>query len=381
MKKKMLCNIIAFLFIIVGLLVIEGVFLAIDFDFSRLNTETYQIGTYRHDADDGLNEIEINTTFFDVKILPMSEGEEAIVYYPYSENIRHEINWIDGKLSIVVVDGRAWYEKWSFVNVETNSTVIEVHLPHRHYEKLKILAGSGDVNVTGEYNGKDVLSFGNVSVETGSGDIAFSATMMKQDTPYNAGFSSGSGDVYLRGIQCVPVSVTTDSGSITLRDCVSTSSFRLRSSSGDIRVDNVASAESEFIHILGDTGDVKLSHVMIGALKVTTDTGDVELLDVLLEGELRIEIDTGDVEIERSDAGSLWIETDTGDVELELLTGKTYFVETDTGDVRHPPQDQGGGQCHVETDTGDVEITLFSDRHHDDQNKKGSILRYSLFAV
>ena len=366
MKKKALCNIIALLFIVVGLLVVAGVFFAIDFDFSRLNTETYQIGTYRHDAGEELSEIEINTTFFDVKILPMSEGEEAVVYYPYSENIRHEINWIDGKLSIVVVDGRAWYEKWGLVNVETNSTVIEVHLPHRHYEKLKILAGSGDVNVAGEYNGKDVLSFGNVSVETGSGDIAFSATMAKQDAPYNAGFSSGSGDVYLRGIQSVPVSVSTDTGSITLRDCVSTASFSLCSSSGEIKVDNVASAEGEFILILGDTGDVKLSHVMIGALKVTSDTGDVELLEVLVEGELRIETDTGDVEIERSDAGSFWIETDTGDVELELLTGKTYFVESDTGRVKHPPQDHGGGQCRVETDTGDVEITLFSDRHHDD---------------
>ncbi len=379
MSKKKLWGLAAVTAILAGLLLIASVFFTIDFDFSRLNTETYQIGMYVHNADEELNKIEINTSFFDVKILPMAEEEGVIVYYPYSENIRHEIHWIDGKLSINVVDGRAWYEKLGVVNVTTESTVIEVHLPHRHYETLKILVGSGDVSVTSELNGNDVLSFGNVSVETGSGDIAFSAKMMRQDTPYNAGFFSGSGDVYLSGIQCVPVSVATDSGAITIRDCVSTSSFRLSSSSGDIKIDNVVSAEGEFILVNNDSGDVKLSHVIIDAIKVTTDTGDVELFDVLVEGssieansavlgggDLRIETDTGDVEIKRSDATSLFLTTDTGDVEVELLSGKTYFVKTDTGEVKHPAHDNNGGQCHVTTDTGDVEITVFSGEHRDD---------------
>lgn len=371
MKIKTVCNAIGIAAILVGLLLVAGVFFAIDFDFSRLNSETYQRGMFVHNAQEELNEIEINTSFFDVKILPMVEEEEMIVYYPYSENIRHEIHWADGKLSIDLVDGRAWYEKWSIADAVPENTVIEVHLPHRHYEKLKILSGGGDVSVTSEQNREDVLSFGNVSVETGSGNITFTAKLMRQDTPYNAGFSSGSGDVYLSGVQCVPVNVKTESGDITLRDCVSSSSFRLRTSSGEVDINNVTSAEGEILLVSSDTGDVKLFQVIIDAVQITVDTGDVELSEVIVQGDgripnsntleggdLRIEVDTGEIDIARSDAKSLWIETDTGDVEIELLTGKVYTVKADTGDVKHPEHDPSGGTCHVSTDTGDVRITV-----------------------
>ena len=368
MKKKWI-GVLAFSSIIVGLALIAGVFFAIDFNFARLNTESYQTGTYLHDTADELNEIEISSSFFDVKILPMSAECEGIVRYPYNENIRHEIEWTDGKLTIRLVDGRKWYEKWSVVNVDTQNT-IEVYLPHGHYEKLKVLSGSGDVCVMGTIADEDVLSFGNVSVETGSGDIDFRAKLMRQDTFYNADFTSGSGDVYLNGIQCVPVSVSTRSGSITLKNCISTGIFTLYTSSGDVWLEDVVSTYEAFIFVNTDTGDVKLSRVMIGAVKVITDTGDVEFAEVVVQGyglrpngfslmggDLRIETGTGEIELERSDAQSLFLTTDTGDVELELLTGKYYFVTSDTGDVEHPDHEQHG-QCHVTTDTGDVMITV-----------------------
>ena len=213
-----------------------------------------------------------------------------------------------------------------------------------------------------------------MSVETGSGDIDFRARIARQGTPHYSGFSSGSGDVYLSGIQSgVPVSVATKSGAITLKDCVSTESFTLSSKSGHMKVDNVVSTYDKFIIANNDSGDVDMLHVMIGAMKVTVDTGDVELSDVVIQGaglrpnghslmggDLRIETDTGDVELKRSDAQSLFVTTDTGDVEIELLTGKYYSVKSDTGDVKHPEHDQHHGQCHVTTDTGDVEITVIS---------------------
>lgn len=373
MKMRTVFNAIGIAAILVGALLIAGVFFSIEFDFSKLNSETYKIGTFVHDAEDELNEIEINTTFFDVKIFPMDDEEKATIYFPHSENIRHEITWVDGKLSIKVVDGRKWYEKWSLAEVDTENTTIEVRLPHKDYEKLSVLVGSGDVSVTSKQNNEDVLSFSNVSVETGSGDIDFRAKVVSGEIPSHAGLSSGSGDVYLSGIQSgVPVSVATKSGVITLKDCVSTESFTLSSKSGHIKVVNVVSTYDKFIIANNDSGDVDMLHVMIGAMKVTVDTGDVELSDVVIQGaglrpnstlsggELRIETDTGDVELKRSDAQSLFVTTDTGDVEIELLTGKYYSVKSDTGDVKHPEHDQHHGQCHVTTDTGDVEITVIS---------------------
>lgn len=362
MKKKRLFGAIAILAIIVGLLLIAGVFFLIEFDFSKLNSETYKTGTLLYDKKaEELNEIEINTSFFDVKILPKAEGEKPIVYYPHSENICPSFRWEDGKLSVSVVDGRRWYEKLFQFNVASEIIPIEIHLPHKHYQTLNILTGSGDVSVVSALEGEDVLSFGVVNVETGSGDIDFGAKLVRQDEPSHAGFESGSGDIYLHGMSGVPISVLTSSGDIKVSDYASAGDLthiKLMADTGKICVSDVSMVDGDLLLVKLDTGDLELSDVSVGTMKLETNTGEVEMTRVLVTGELHVTTDTGDVDIERSDAKDLYVQTDTGDVEIELLSGKMFSVQADTGDVQHPASDRNGGICEVKTDTGDVEITV-----------------------
>lgn len=353
MRMKTVFNAIGIIAILLGLLLIAGVFFAIDFDFSGLNSAQYRRLVHLF-GEEEFTQVEINTSFFDVKVYPLKEGEKPSVLLPQSENIKHNVTNENGRLSIAVVDDRAWYEKWSFGDVSGQNTVIEVYLPHAAYEELKILVSSGDVSVTGKEGEADLLSFNTVSVKTSSGGIAFHASVTG-----NLSLESSSGDVTVSGAQGATLGAETSSGDVAVRDCTLVGAW-ITTSSGEVALSdlNVTGAKGMELFVNVNSGDIEMRHIKANGVRVKVDTADVALSDVLVAGELRVEADTGEIEIARSDAGSLWIETDTGDVEIELLTGKIYSVEVDTGDVKYPEHDKNGGACHVKTDTGDVEITV-----------------------
>ncbi len=355
MSKKKLWGIVAIAAILAGLALIAGVFFMIGFDFSKLNTETYVRAEYALEGT--FEEIEIDTSFFNVKVVPVDAEEAPVVYLPYSGNITHNVSAKEGKLSIFIVDARAWYEKLFFGGADNENTTIELRLPHAQYEKLTLRTRSGDVLVDGKNDEGDALLFGTVRVETGSGDVEFRAGTYGESA--GVAIFTNTGDVVISGAQGAALSAGTHTGDITVTGCMSIRSLSLSVDTGDILLADVSVTDG-LLHIEGDSGEVELRGVRAEDLKVETDTGDVEMISVLLTGELRVETDTGDVEIRRSDAGELHIESDTGDVEMELLTGKMFTVETDTGDKRYPASDRDGGVCFVKTETGDVEIVVLA---------------------
>lgn len=349
MSKKKLWGIVALAAILAGILTVATVFFTIGFDFSKLSTETYARHTYA--LGEPFDEIEINSTFFDVQIFPLAEGEEPRVYLPFSGNLSHQVAVQDGKLSISLLDGRAWYEKWGLFNISNENTVIEMHLPHAHYEKLKVKLNSGDILVSKTKGQDNEIVFGAVTLETSTGDINFFADTKAGSS---VGLFASTGDITVTGTRGATLSAQVSTGYITLRECA-LNGISAKTSTSGIRMYGV---EAGSMKLEVSSGDIELQRVNADSMVLKADTGDVELEEVLVEGELRAETVTGEIELVRSDAGSLWIETDTGDVEIELLSGKIYHVETDTGDKRYPDHDRNGGRCRVKTDTGDVEITV-----------------------
>lgn len=354
-RMKKLWIIIAITAMIAGLLLIAGTFFAMEFDFNKLSTQTYVRAEYALEGD--FAEIGIDTSFFDVKIIPVDEGEAPVAYLPYSGKVTHSVTLKEGKLRVVMVDGRAWYEKLFFDGMTNENTTIELRVPHAQYEKLTVNGNSGDVLVDGKNDNGDAFLFHTVRVETDSGDIEFRAGMWGDAA--GAAFFTDTGDIVVSGVQGVPLTVATSTGDITVLGCASATALSLKSNTGDITLADVSVTDGALC-IEGENGEVELRNVSAAELKLETDTGDVEMNTVLVTGELHVETDTGDVEIRRSDAGSLYVETDTGDVEMELLTGKMFTVETDTGDKRYPASDRDGGVCFVKTDTGDVEIVVLA---------------------
>ena len=124
---------------------------------------------------------------------------------------------------------------------------------------------------------------------------------------------------------------------------------------GDIRLSN---ANAEKVDISVTTGNVELNEVNVkGDLSVKTTTGDVCFKDTVSSGLLSVNGTTGDIRFDNSDAEEISVSTTTGDITGTLRTEKDFSTDTNTGDVNVPDSD-AGGECRLKTVTGDIEIKV-----------------------
>lgn len=102
-----------------------------------------------------------------------------------------------------------------------------------------------------------------------------------------------------------------------------------------------------------NTGELNAENVTAETFTCSSDTGEVELEWVNATDSLQIRTTTGDVGIENCDAGRVDIETDTGDVSGHFLTPKWFSAKSDSGNVKVPNTPEGG-ECRIESNTGDI---------------------------
>ena len=181
-------------------------------------------------------------------------------------------------------------------------------------------------------------------------------------------------DIYLPQMTGTELSITTDTGDVTLPSWLSFTAVKVVTDTGDVAMQGVV-APKELL-IMTNTGDVALQACEAIMLNVTTDTGDVTLADChsdtlgahtgtgdvqlrrSVAGHVGITTDTGDVELQAVGAEDMEIETTTGDVQGTLRSPKVFDIETSTGDVRVPPNGTDCGTCKITTDTGDIDIQI-----------------------
>jgi DUF4097 and DUF4098 domain-containing protein YvlB len=160
--------------------------------------------------------------------------------------------------------------------------------------------------------------------------------------------------VYLPDLEYGAISVTTDTGDVSLKDIISIGDIKIEADTGDVEVEN---CNAENVCVEMDTGKVELREISCQNLNVEVDTGNISMIDVVAIGKFEIESDTGDVRFDRCDANEVFITTDTGDVNGSFLSDKIIFAQTDTGKVDIPKL-TSGGRCEIITDTGDIKITV-----------------------
>lgn len=151
--------------------------------------------------------------------------------------------------------------------------------------------------------------------------------------------SPGCGaDVTVEVPDGVPVELTTTSGKAEVRDL--DTDVLVRTGDGDV----VVGGKLATVAVTTGSGSVSSRDLDAVELKVTTDSGDVEV--VMVEQPY-----------------ALAVTTDSGDVEATLPDGdRTYQVETrsDDGDVTADLEDdpEGEGLVSLRTDSGDVRLTV-----------------------
>ncbi len=133
-------------------------------------------------------------------------------------------------------------------------------------------------------------------------------------------------------------------------------SMKIDTSTGDLDLADI-NVKGE-LSISVSTGEVKLTNVTADKLTVDSSTGNVVMADTEIRGAMKVDTSTGDVKITASDAKDIMIETSTGDVNCEFLSEKSVKTDTSTGSVKVPNNSENADPCVVDTSTGDITVTF-----------------------
>lgn len=303
--------------VVLGGALFVGVMAALHWDFSKLSTEIYE--SNRYDITEVYHSISIQTDTADIRLVPSDEGTFVECYE--QSNAKHTAAVKDGTLVIGIADRRQWYEH---IGIQFGSPTVTVFLPQGAYSALSVTSDTGDVEIAKEF------CFERIEIAEDTGDVVNSACATE-----SVRIRTTTGDICVENVVAGGMELSVNSGDVTLRDV---------KCEGDLA-------------ITVSTGTAKLSNVTCQSLVSGGDTGDLFLQNVVAAKLFSITRSTGDVRFDGSDAAEILVSTDTGDVEGRLLTDKVFITETDTGDVR-VPHSVTGGRCEITTDTGDIHITI-----------------------
>lgn len=252
----------------------------LDFDLTRLSTETYTTTTTEITGE--FTAISVDADTADVRFIRSENGSCRAVIRE-SEKETHTISVRENTL-IVETRETPWWEDFtifSFVSPE-----IVLYLPGEAYDTLRIESDTGDTEIPTGFR------FDQAEIETDTGDILWYAPVT----------------------DCL--SLSTDTGDITAQN-FSVGQLRLETDTGDVHLTDVLcrqfTAESS-------TGDICLERFDADSLRIETSTGDVT--GTLLSEKIFVtETDTGRVRVPRgSSGGRCEIRTNTGDIELTIAS-------------------------------------------------------------
>ena len=315
-KKNVI--IIAGIMIVAGLIISVGAMAVRGFDFTTMNTVSFETNTYT--IDEEFSNISINGEECDVILLP-SEDESCKVVCYENDKVYHSVEVKDDTLTIERHDNRKWYE---YIGVYWGNMEIEVYLPEKEYKSLYAKNQSGDIVIPEHF------SFDSVDIQTTSGCINFTALVKGELFT-----KTTSGDAYIGKTTPSKLSAQSKSGELTMEDVT----------------------VQETITFSATSGDVELSGIKGQSITGETKSGVVDFSDVITSDNIRIESSSGDVELYKCDAASLWLQTRSGNVTGTFLTEKIFLTDTSSGDIE-VPHSASGGKCEITTTSGDIECDI-----------------------
>ncbi len=298
---------------------------------STLESKTYSVS-------EPFTALEIHAIDGDVRLLPSGDGK-CRVECMENEEQTHRVEVRGGTLYVE----RQLRNRVGVTFSPIERDYIRIYLPESDYEKLILETGSGDVECPAEF------SFGEASVSTSSGDIAFRSGVEGALT-----VSATSGEVEIEGVSPASLSVSAASGSIRLKG-VDAGDLSLSATSGDLTLENAALSGE--MRLSTGSGDQRLENVSCASLALESSSGTKYLTDVLVSGELKSDSTSGDLTLLRCDAASLDLRTTSGEVRGSLRTEKIFFTDTSSGSVK-VPQSMSGGKCEIHTVSGDIKLTV-----------------------
>lgn len=299
-KTTKISLLIAILLILAGGILFVCTMATLHWDFTGLSTIQYKTNTYV--VTEEFQDITIDSEIADILFLPTYEGRCRVVC-DEETNTKYIVEVVDGTLTIEFVSDKSISDYIRNIGINLYSPKLTIYLPKAEYQQLTIREDTGDIKLLGDFH------FESMDLSLHTGDVSCYASV------------SGL--------------------------------MKIKTTTGDIRVENVSADEVE---LTVSTGDVHLEDLQCNTLQSSGNTGDIQLTDVIVKETISIIRTTGDVRFRGSDASTILVETDSGDVTGTLLTDKVFTTHTRTGDV-DVPKTTIGGSCQITTSTGDIHIT------------------------
>lgn len=383
-KSKKILLIVAAALILTGCITMGAAWGSLS-KMSREEIAFIQFEEKTHTITEPFNDMIISTINSSIQILPSSDGSCRVVCDD-NEKLYHQVSFQESEggttLHIAQHNEWEWYETLGGLHWEEDP-VLTVYLPQTEYEVMDAASGSGDITVAPDFRFRTLhlnstsgnttlteLEAEHLNVLSASGDILLRSVRVSEGVYLQnvSGFTrvenltaselttaSSSGDTVLENAFSGYLSVRTISGVTRVHSGNFSDTSYFETSSGDIEiVDSVCGDQT--LHSV--SGNVALYNVRTSAMELRSTSGDLELQNVLSDGNAHCETVSGEITLIGSDAENLELVTSSGDVSGNLLTPKIFITETASGIVDIPPTDQSGGTCYVRTTSGNISIVI-----------------------
>lgn len=233
--------------------------------------------TNTFEIDNDFEDISIDSSSFDVSLLP-STNEECTVICEESSTINHNVEVIGNTLTIK--------QQCDFMSGLFSYKIpfrVTIYLPASAYNYLSVKLSSGDLFVSEDFD------FENVTIGTSSGDVDFRTTV--ED---NMSVNTSSGDIMLLNLEAGNLNLCSSSGDVALTNSIVKGDLDISTSSGEVFFD---ASDAENINISTSSGDVRGTILSEKQFSAKTSSGDVDMPVSGGDGECSIKTSSGDIQL------------------------------------------------------------------------------------
>ena len=365
MKKAVLITIIA----AIGMILVGGAMAFVSLAASgfnitnMMNTVEYEEKTVILSEDFSNMRVEMGN--HDIEFLKSTDEDTHFVYYQ-NENEEFDVAVNGNTLEIVNRQKTSVNGMNRIFVMDLNDNSCKLYLPKDVYENLTASVGSGDMTSA------IPVSFADVKIELGSGDLAFENAKTN-----NFAARAGSGEISVKNTDSEEFDVHTGSGDITLQT-IGANNLSVEASSGDIQVNGAAvnelfyakatSGEISCMEITCKDADVKTTsgsisadHVQcVGDFEGKVTSGSAGLAEVVADGNFKVKTVSGSINLNYCDGANMELQAGSGSVKGTIKTGKIFEATAGSGTVSVPANDENGGKCVIHTGSGDIRIEIAS---------------------
>ncbi|MBO4421669.1 MAG: DUF4097 family beta strand repeat protein [Lachnospiraceae bacterium] len=159
---------------------------------------------------------------------------------------------------------------------------------------------------------------------------------------------------------------------ITVPDTDSTKIVKIESSTGDIRISDLAidgsiSTSTGDINLKNNkmsdmifkvsTGDITIDNCTMNSLETKASTGEVNIINSACAGKYTAKTSTGDITTKNTDFKAFSVEGSTSDISLDNAMIDNIDIKTSTGEVMLGLKgDEESYNVNIHTSTGDIRI-------------------------